>query len=149
MKIKSLSQLQLYFNNYVSHLSPLYIAEIEEIRSKDLKATHARSRCNACSQVEELFQLRHRILRIFHRVSNGSCIFEDFEVVSTLERLVAEKVDGRVVDAARKSLFVLNVLQAVSFIPALRENIEGDLTADGVSVRRKLATDYLGAKPMG
>lgn len=82
-------------------------------------------------------------------MSNGSCIFEDFEVVSTLERLVAEKVDGRVVDAARKSLFVLNVLQAVSFIPALRENIEGDLTADGVSVRRKLATDYLGAKLMG
>jgi len=107
------------------------------------KATSVHPLINASSQVEQLFQLRHRVFGVFHSVPNGSRIFEYFEIVAALECLVAEEVDGCVVDAARHILFVLDVLQAVSFIPALRENIEGDLTADRVAICCQSANGHL------
>ena len=55
-------------------------------------------------------------------------------VVAAFERLVAEEVDRLVLDAARNILFVLDVLQAISLVPAIWEDVKGDLAADGISM---------------
>lgn len=58
---------------------------------------------------------------------NRSRVTEDFPVVSTWESLVAEEVDGLVVDS-RSALarvgFCLDVLQAIGLVPAMREHVE-------------------------
>lgn len=54
-------------------------------------------------------------------------------VVPTLKTLIAEEVDVLVVDARemfRWVCFGLDVLQAVRLIPAVREDVEGDLATD-------------------
>ena len=60
-------------------------------------------------------------------------VFENLVVVAALVRLVAEEVDLAVLDAA-DLLLGLDVLQTVRLVPAGREDIEGDLAADGVAV---------------
>ena len=51
-------------------------------------------------------------------------------VIAALLRLVAEKVDGRVIYASGQVLLVLDVLKTVRLVPAFREDVEGYLSAD-------------------
>lgn len=57
-------------------------------------------------------------------MANRSRIIENLVVVATLVGLVAEEVDGGVVNASRQVLLVLNVLQGVRLVPALGKDIE-------------------------
>jgi hypothetical protein len=57
-------------------------------------------------------------------VTNGSRVLVDLVVVAALVGLVAEKVDGGVVDAAGLLLFCGDVLEAVCLVPTLGEDIE-------------------------
>lgn len=66
-------------------------------------------------------------------MANRSLVLVDLVVVAALVRLVAEEVDGRVVDAVRQVLLVLDVLQTVRLVPAGGKDVEGELAADGVS----------------
>ena len=66
-------------------------------------------------------------------MANGARVLKDLIVVAALVRLVAEEVDGAVLDAA-DLLLGFHVLQAVRLVPSSREDIEGDLAADGVAV---------------
>lgn len=56
-------------------------------------------------------------------------IFEDLIIISTFVCLVAEEVDGRVINTAER-LLRLKVLQAVSLVPASGKYIERNLSAD-------------------
>ena len=85
------------------------------------------------SKVEQLLQLSHGLLRAGHAVADGARVLEDLVVVAALVGLVAEEVDGAVLDAA-DLLLGFDVLQAVGLVPAGREDVEGDLAADGVAV---------------
>lgn len=60
---------------------------------------------------------------------NRSAIFEDLEIVSTLVCFVSEEVDGRVINSTERPL-LLQVLEAVSLVPASGEYIKGNLTTD-------------------
>lgn len=64
---------------------------------------------------------------------NSSWILKDLIVVTALVRLVSKEMYGRVVDSPRQILLVLDVLKAVSLVPALGKDIEGDLAADRVA----------------
>jgi hypothetical protein len=44
-------------------------------------------------------------------------------------------MDRSVLDTAWQGFLVFDVLQAVRLVPALGEDVEGNLTADGVSVK--------------
>lgn len=59
----------------------------------------------------------------------------DFVIVPTLESLVAEEVDGGVLDAVGEVLLVEDVVKTVRLVPAFGENVEGYLTTDGVTKR--------------
>lgn len=82
-------------------------------------------------QPEDLPQLRHRVLGPGDGVPHRPLVGEDLVVVTALERLVAEEVDGGVLDAAGPLGLVLEVLEAVGLVPARGEDVEGDLAADG------------------
>ena len=84
-------------------------------------------------QLKKLLQDSHRVLGVRHGMSDGPFIAVDFIIISTLVRLVAEEMDGAVVDAANR-LLGSNVLQTVRLIPAGGEDIEGDLTTNRISV---------------
>ena len=66
-------------------------------------------------------------------MSDRSGVFKDLIVVPTFESLVAEEMNGGVVNASGQVLLVLDVLQAVSLVPASREHVERDLAADRVA----------------
>ena len=59
-------------------------------------------------------------------MADGSWVFVDFVIISTLVRLVAKEVDFL-------EVFVSHVLQAVSLVPSSRENVKRDLATNGVS----------------
>jgi hypothetical protein len=84
-------------------------------------------------QVEQLLQLSHCLLRAGHTVAHSARVLEDLVVVAALVRLVAEEVDLGVLDAG-DLLLGLDVLQAVSLVPAGREDVKGDLSADRVTI---------------
>ena len=84
-------------------------------------------------KVEQLLQLSDGLLGAGHAVAHGARVLEDLVVVAALVSLVAEEVDGAVLDAA-DLLLGFDVLQAVGLVPAGREDVEGDLAADGVAV---------------
>lgn len=67
-------------------------------------------------------------------MTNSPRILVNLVVVAALERLVAEEVDGGVLDAVGLLGLVLEVLQAVGLVPAGGEDVEGDLAADGEAV---------------
>ena len=85
-------------------------------------------------QVEELLHLLERVGRVAHRVADGAGVAVDLVVVAALFGLVAEEVDRGVGDAVGLLGLVLEVRQAVGLVPAGREDVEGDLAADRVSV---------------
>jgi hypothetical protein len=69
-------------------------------------------------------------------VADGARVVVDFPVVAAGKGLVAEKVDGFVVDAGQVFGGVglgLDVAQAVGLVPTGGEDVEGDLAADGIS----------------
>jgi hypothetical protein len=70
-------------------------------------------------------------------VADGARVLEDLVVVAALVGLVAEEVDGAVLDAA-DLLLGFDVLQAVGLVPASGEDVKGDLAADGVAVKNVL-----------
>lgn len=84
-------------------------------------------------KVEQLLQLGDGLIRAGNTVANGARVLEDLVVVAALVGLVAEEVDGAVLDAA-DLLLGFDVLQAVGLVPASGEDVEGDLAADGVAV---------------
>ncbi len=57
-------------------------------------------------------------------------VLVDLAIIATLHCLVAKEMDGLVVDTTGQVLLVLDVLQTVPLIPALREDVEGDLATD-------------------
>jgi hypothetical protein len=66
-------------------------------------------------------------------VAHGARVLKNLVIVAAFVRLVAEEVDGAVLDAA-DLLLGFHVLQAVRLVPARGEDVEGDLAADGVTV---------------
>lgn len=60
-------------------------------------------------------------------------------VVAALKGLVSEEVDVLIGDAVGLLGFVLDVSEAVGLVPAVGEDIEGDLTADGVTARQAVS----------
>lgn len=60
-------------------------------------------------------------------------------VIATHEALVTEEVDVLVL-GARDILLGLDVLQAVGFVPAGRENVERNLAADGKAVIMRVSS---------
>lgn len=88
-------------------------------------------------QLEELPELLHRLLGPLDRVADRPGVLVDLVVVPALEGLVAKEVDRRVSDPSRLLGLVLEVLKAVGLVPACREDVEGDLAADGEAVWRK------------
>lgn len=66
-------------------------------------------------------------------MSHRPRVSEDLIVITSLVALVAEEVDGGVVDATGLILLVLDMLQGERLVPALGEDVKGDLAADGVS----------------
>lgn len=70
-------------------------------------------------------------------MSLGPIILVNLVVVAAFVGLVAEEVNGRVLDA-RNVLLRCQVLEAVGFVPAGREDVEGDLPADGEAVEKKV-----------
>jgi len=85
------------------------------------------------SETKILPDLLHRIIGIDNRVANGALVNIDLIVIATLERLVAEKVNRRVLDSARLLGLGLEVAEAERLVPTRGENIERDLAANGVS----------------
>lgn len=83
---------------------------------------------------KHLLQLLHGVLGARHGVALGPRVAEDLVVVAALEGLVAEEVDRLVLDAARPLGLALQVLQAVGLVPAVGEDVEGDLATDGEPV---------------
>lgn len=84
-------------------------------------------------EVKQLLEDAHGVIRTFDRVAGGGRVIEDFPVIATLEGLVAEEVDGFVLDAARPLGLVSDVTKTVGLVPAVGEDVEGDLAADGVA----------------
>jgi hypothetical protein len=90
------------------------------------------------SQVEKLLENPDRVLRTLDSMTGRSGILIYLIIIAILEALIAEEVDGIVVNTGQmlsRVSFGLDMLQAVCFIPTARENIEGDLTADRVAGR--------------
>jgi hypothetical protein len=59
-------------------------------------------------------------------------ILINLKIITTVIRLVAEKVNRRIVHTIGQVLVGLDVTQTVRLVPAGREDVEGDLAADGV-----------------
>ena len=75
-------------------------------------------------------------------MAHSARVLENLVVVAALVRLVAKEVDSAVLDS-RDLLLGLDVLQAVSLVPAGGEDVEGDLAADRVAIARVLASQIL------
>ncbi len=60
-------------------------------------------------------------------------ILKNLPIIAPLIRLIPEKVHRRKVHLAPRALLLgLDVLQAIRLVPAGREDVEGDLAADGI-----------------
>jgi hypothetical protein len=82
----------------------------------------------------KLLQLLNGIIRVRNTVSNRSRIRVDLVVVAALVCLVAEEVDLGVLDAAGLLGVFFEEPQTVRLVPAGGEDVEGDLSADGVAM---------------
>jgi hypothetical protein len=93
-------------------------------------------------QIEEFLDLAHGVFGTLDRVTNGAGVAVDLPVVATLIGLIAKEVNGVVADAAGLLGLGLEVTKAVGLVPAGREDVEGNLTADReatIRVRTALA----------
>lgn len=66
-------------------------------------------------------------------MANSSLIAKDFIVVSTFKALVTKEVNGGIFNS-RDGLLSFNVLKAVGLVPASGEDVEGDLSSNGVAI---------------
>lgn len=66
---------------------------------------------------EEIFENAHSIFRAADRMASDIRMIVDFIVVTTLESLVTEEMDGL-------ESFILDTAQTESLVPACREDIE-------------------------
>ena len=60
-------------------------------------------------------------------------ILIDLIIIAPLIRLIAKEMNSRVIDAGNL-FFVFEMLEAVGFVPAGGEDVEGDLAAYGEAV---------------
>jgi len=74
---------------------------------------------------EELSAGSNGVGRPFSEVSFHSWVGENFEVISTFESFIPKEVNFVV-------FIITDEIQAKGLVPSLREDIEGDLSADGV-----------------
>lgn len=95
-------------------------------------------------QVKKLLQFGSGVGGTGDGMADGSRVGVDLVVVAALVGLVAEEVDGGVGDSAGLFGFGFEVLEAVGFVPAGGEDIEGDLAADGVAGIFMLVKQELG-----
>lgn len=65
-------------------------------------------------------------------MADGPGVTVDFVVVASGEGLVTEEVDRLVLDTG-DVLLGLDMLQTIGLVPASGENVERDLTTDGVT----------------
>jgi CheY-like chemotaxis protein len=91
------------------------------------------------SQIEHLLQDLERVVWVVDSMANGAWILVDLVVVAALERLVAKEVDLVELDTVWQLCVGLDVLQAICLVPTCWEDVEGDLTADGVAGKAPLA----------
>lgn len=82
-------------------------------------------------EIESLLDLSYGLIGVLHGVADSPWVLVNLVIITTLEGLVAEEVDGGVVDAAGLLGLVLEVLEAVPLVPALGEDVEGDLATNG------------------
>lgn len=85
-------------------------------------------------QIKKLHELSSAVLGVGDCMTGGSRVLEDFVVVSAFVGFVAEEVDGGVGDSIGLFGFGFEVVEAVGFVPAGGEDVEGDLAADRVAV---------------
>jgi hypothetical protein len=83
-------------------------------------------------RLEQLLQLRIRIVRILDRVTNRPLIAVDLIIITTLIRLITKEMNRLVIDAVLPLLLLRDKVQAVRLVPARGEDVEADLPADGV-----------------
>lgn len=79
------------------------------------------------SEVEQLAQDLHGILRPTDSVASRPRIIVDLVVIPTLEGLVSKEMNGLVVNAGqspRRICLRLNMLKTVRLVPAMREHVE-------------------------
>lgn len=94
------------------------------------------------SNIKQRLDLLQTVIRVSDAVANRAWVLVDLVVVAALVGLVAEEVDGGVLDAIRLLGVGLEVAQTVGLIPAGGEDIERDLAANGVAVSQ-LAIDCI------
>ena len=85
---------------------------------------------------EQLLEQPRRIVRSCDRMTLRPPVREDFIVVTALKGLIAKEVDG--IKANRMigfGGFGFEMLKTIGLVPAVREYIKRDLTADRISVR--------------
>ena len=72
-------------------------------------------------------------------MSDRAWVGVDFIIVAAFGRLVAEEVDVGIGETSTTTigpvLFVLDVAEAVRLVPAVWEDVKGDLAADGEAGR--------------
>lgn len=84
-------------------------------------------------QAEQLLEQFYGILWSRNRVANSSLIAKDFVVVSTFKALITKEVNGGIFNSG-DGLLSFDVLKAVGLVPASGEDVEGDLSSDGVAM---------------
>ena len=66
-------------------------------------------------------------------MSYRSTILINLIIIPPLIRLIAKEMNSRIIDS-RNLFFILEMLEAVGFVPAGGEDVEGDLAAYGETV---------------
>ena len=85
---------------------------------------------------EQLLDQPRRVVRSGDRMTHRSLVREDFIIVTALKSLIAKEVDGTKANGVVGfGGFGFEMLKAIGLVPAVREDIKRDLTADRISVR--------------
>jgi hypothetical protein len=93
-------------------------------------------------KIEDLLKLLHSVIGIHDRVADCPGVLINLVVVTSDETLVAEEVDVLVIGAG-KLLLGRNVLQGIGLVPAGREDIEGNLSANGETGMIRVGQDFV------
>lgn len=111
----------------------MYLA-VKEEKLHILQSSIALFQHSLNSKIKQLLHLCGSVIGVANAVTDGTRIGVDLVVVTTLVGLVAEEVDGGVIDTAGQVLLLSKVLEAVCLVPTLREDVERDLTTNGVPI---------------